>query len=327
MARIARFEFDGADGATTATDSSGVGTKTFTFSGAAALRTAQSVSGGSSLRTTGALGSYLTVTSTSEMNVGSGDFALHLWVYRDNLGSGQCVMSNGTSAGLYLTSTNGTGAVRWNTQVVVNCPDLICPAGEWHAFGLSRKSGIISVFLDGVRAHRVENTASINLSNLCFGRLDYYNNSFFPGYIDGVIVDNAALWTEGYDPFDLTARDGVFPTFSSAASATEAFAQRWPATMQFDSPLIFGKDTEYGGDGRIAGTTKIKGSPDYPTRVRVRLFRDVDGVCIRETWSDAETGEYEFAYIDAAQRYTVVCYDHTRAFRAVIADNLLPEAM
>lgn len=59
---------------------------------------------------------------------------------------------------------------------------------------------------------------------------------------------------------------------------------------------------------------------------RLRLFRDRDGVIVAETWSDA-SGNYAFAGIDPAERYSVVAYDHTHNYRAVIADNLLPELM
>lgn len=81
------------------------------------------------------------------------------------------------------------------------------------------------------------------------------------------------------------------------------------------------------GRGRVYGTIKVKGSPDYAVRRRVRLFRDNDGVCVGEVWSDATTGAYEFTGVDLSLRYTVVSYDSPPSFRAVIADNLTPDAM
>jgi len=82
------------------------------------------------------------------------------------------------------------------------------------------------------------------------------------------------------------------------------------------------------GAGRIADVVDIKGSPsNFPTRRRVRLYRDRDGMYLRETWSDAETGAYSFDWIDVNDRYTVIAYDHEHKHRAVIADNLTPEPM
>lgn len=86
-------------------------------------------------------------------------------------------------------------------------------------------------------------------------------------------------------------------------------------------------DIECGGRGKITGTVKVDATPDIPVRKRVRLFRDNDARFVAETWSDATTGAYEFADIDATQRYSVVSYDSDHIFRAVIADNLTPEPM
>lgn len=87
------------------------------------------------------------------------------------------------------------------------------------------------------------------------------------------------------------------------------------------------RDQYFGGRGRVYGTVKVKGTPDYAVYRRVRLFRDRDGVCVGEVWSDPTTGAYEFTYVDETLRYTVVSYDHFASFRAVVADNLTPEIM
>ena len=84
--------------------------------------------------------------------------------------------------------------------------------------------------------------------------------------------------------------------------------------------------TAYGGRGRIVGTVKNKGEPsDTPVYRRVRLFKDRDGHCVAETWSDPVTGAYAFENINPAHKYTALSYDHTGQFRAVVADNLTPE--
>ena len=82
------------------------------------------------------------------------------------------------------------------------------------------------------------------------------------------------------------------------------------------------RDTEFGGRGRVRGTVKEKGSPDMPASRRVRLVRERDGLLVREQWSDPVTGVYDFPYMDELQTYTVQSYDHTRNYRAVIADGL-----
>jgi hypothetical protein len=85
------------------------------------------------------------------------------------------------------------------------------------------------------------------------------------------------------------------------------------------------RDMQYGGDGTITGTVKVKGTPtNVPVARKVRLVRDVDAACIRETWSDPVSGAYTFAEIDRTVSYTVLSYDYTENFRAVVADRVVP---
>lgn len=83
-----------------------------------------------------------------------------------------------------------------------------------------------------------------------------------------------------------------------------------------------------GGQGRVPGTVKKDADPaDIPLRRRVRLMREIDGRVIRETWSDAATGEYLFTGVSEHETYTVISYDHEHNYRAVIADNITPEVL
>lgn len=327
MGVTALFEFEGVDGATSTTDSSGVGSKAFAFSGTAAIRSAHAMFGGSSLRTTGAAGSYLTVSSGDEMNL-TGDFSLHLWLRRNDQASGRCVLSTGSPASAYLYTANGLH-LYWNTSVVPSCPAVAVSPNEWHCLGLARAGNEIRCFVDGLRYHAV--SAALvpwNLQTLTFGRLDYNNNGFFDGYVDRFFVDKGtALWRYRYDPLTLAAGDeSVVGRHLWLQQRAVEQAPVWPTTPKRLVPepqaLL---DLAYGGPGRISGTVKIKGTPDYPVSRRVRLLRERDGVCIRETWSDPLSGAYQFDGIDPAQRYTVLAYDHEHQLRAVVADNLSPE--
>lgn len=90
--------------------------------------------------------------------------------------------------------------------------------------------------------------------------------------------------------------------------------------------LAVGADAFNGGIGYIPGTVKRAATPaDVPARRRVRLHRDVDGVMVREAWSHAVTGEYLFSGINHRQRYTVIAYDHTGEFEAVVAAGVVPD--
>ena len=80
------------------------------------------------------------------------------------------------------------------------------------------------------------------------------------------------------------------------------------------------------GIGRIYGTVELKGSPQNTLlRRKVWLVREVDGLKIREQWSDAVTGAYDFRYIDELQTWAVTAFDHTGEKRAVVARGLVPD--
>lgn len=84
----------------------------------------------------------------------------------------------------------------------------------------------------------------------------------------------------------------------------------------------------FGGLYRVAGTVKRKGVPtNVPTKARVRLYRDRDGLFVAETWSDATTGAYSFDYVAGGYTYSAIAYDPTLTNRAVVGDRLTPTAM
>ena len=85
--------------------------------------------------------------------------------------------------------------------------------------------------------------------------------------------------------------------------------------------------SEFGGAGRIAGSVKAMGTPDFPVWRRVRLFDQRDNRLVREVWSNPVTGDYAFEYINPERLYVVIAYDHTGQYNAVISDNLTPEPM
>lgn len=157
-------------------------------------------------------------------------------------------------------------------------------------------------------------------------RIDYRDSDTTPWLpaapvlIIGTTANGATLTYSGWSE---PGSAGVL--FDGLLRATTGSAQVAPKVTPFHHVLV--RDVYHGGLGKILGTVKNKGTPDYAVYRRVRLLRERDGVFVRETWSDPLTGAYEFDGIDPNERYTALSYDHTHNFRAVVADNLAPEAM
>ncbi len=88
-------------------------------------------------------------------------------------------------------------------------------------------------------------------------------------------------------------------------------------------PSYITRDMIFGGDGYVAGTTKIDAAPDIPVARKVRLFDGKTGQLVREKWSGTD-GAYSFDRLarSAQQRYFAASFDHTEAYNAVIADRI-----
>ena len=115
---------------------------------------------------------------------------------------------------------------------------------------------------------------------------------------------------------------GITSTVQSAGGAGAYAGALSPALPSSSRDYVFG------GAGFISGTVKEKNTPiDTPLRRRVRLYRDSDGLLLRQAWSDATTGDYYFDDLDPSQHCTVIGIDHLHNHRAVIADRLLPEVL
>lgn len=327
MTLAAQFHFDGANGSTTLTDGA-TPANTGTCFGTTALSTTQFIQGSASLRLPGTSTShYAEITAAGGGGLSmTGDFALSFRLWRDTTGSGTPLSC---PTGLQPFFEAGSGiTMQWSglgAAGTLNVGDI--PAGEFVAVALTRKDGIFRAFAGGFLAATspVAVTATIDLGTLILGKYAPNGNFPFAGYIDQLtIYKNEVPWLHAYDPDTLAANDTCNPKSLSLLDALITHAPTWPMP---DREVLTGssvRDIYFGGRGRVAGTVKTKGTPNFATRARVRLINELDGVCLREQWSDAVTGEYSFDWVDPALRYTVVAYDHTHSFRAVIADNLSP---
>ena len=93
----------------------------------------------------------------------------------------------------------------------------------------------------------------------------------------------------------------------------------------FDFEIDGGPDFSDGGRFLVVGTCAVSGTPDVPVSRRVRLLCRVSGRLIREIWS-TPAGDYAFHDVRKGP-WTIISYDHTGEYNAVIADNILGTPM
>lgn len=131
------------------------------------------------------------------------------------------------------------------------------------------------------------------------------------------IASHFVSYLKNYEPLRVRA------SFDAACVAAQSDVP--PHGTLDTAPLRQARDVEFGGAGHIYGTTKIKGTPNLPTKARVRLLRDRDALLARETWSDPATGAFDFPGIDTSQKFTALAADVNGDFRPVAANQLTPE--
>ncbi len=148
----------------------------------------------------------------------------------------------------------------------------------------------------------------------------------FYGYMSEVrIMCNAGRNGGAYLPATQPFPEGLALHAVRAADPQPGIRSPVPAWKAVRSPpgsLLL--DAEYGGRGRIVGTIKNKGTPNYPVSRRVRLLRKRDGMLARETWSDA-AGNYVFDRIRHDIPYVLISHDHTGLYNGVIDDAIFPD--
>ena len=308
-------------------------------SGHVAISTVEKKHGAGSAVFDGA-GDYLSMPDGDRFVFGTGDFTIEAWVKTstpDKVLFDKWSGSPGTWR-VWIRSSGGLSLYVQSAAVIEGVTNVCNNA--WNHVAITRASGQLRVFVNGALdagpvAYATDLSAVVTtfaVGGQVNNRNSYYD---FAGHIDDArITKGVARYTENFTPpgaieyFNWDDPANIAP--STAESYT--FAPYAPPrsvhlpTVAPDPISGIRGGTEYGGRGRIVGTVKNKGEPsDTPVYRRVRLFKDRDGQCVAETWSDPVTGAYAFENINPAHKYTALSYDHTGQFRAVVADNLTPE--
>lgn len=152
-----------------------------------------------------------------------------------------------------------------------------------------RSSNQLSLYIDGIAIPNTVTFSSETILNAIGADGSGVQGS--QCYIDDLrITAGIARYSGNFTPpgeFD-TTRPDIFATGMRVAKRVFAIDTPAPNFKHPHLATLSRKEADlyYGGYGRISGVTKKKGTPDVAVSTRVRLFKDRDGVMIRETWSD-----------------------------------------
>jgi hypothetical protein len=198
------LHFDGANNATTFTDSS-PNAYSVTRGGSATISTAQSKFGGSSGLFAGN-NDCVTVPARNGFAYGTGDFTIEAWIYRTST-SGEAIVFAQTESGAnyVLFGVNGDGEVFFigDDSFTYGPSSNLVATNTWHHIAVVRASGYVTVYCDGVGGTATENTTNFSDTTRVptVGRYTHSSQDAFVGHIDELrVVKGVAVFTGNFTP-------------------------------------------------------------------------------------------------------------------------------
>lgn len=298
----ALLHFNGANGATTTTDSSGT-PKAITFYGNAQISTAQSKFGGSSLYLDGS-GDYLRLdTALDGLTAVTDKWTMEAWVYRTAAGTVPYVFAaNQASSGANVTIVGADEcAATGVTQHVL--PSI--PLNQWLHLAATYDGELLRVFHNGKAVGILKFTPAVPLADCVLGlgaEFDGANGgspgNYFPGYIDDFrVTAGVARYTK-----DFAVPTAAFPDALGDGGVDPQFANV-SALLHMDGAngnAVF--TDEKGGSWTAAGNaitstaqSKFGGSSGYFDGAGDEVYaanNDVAAASVvtLEAWAYIETG-------------------------------------
>jgi hypothetical protein len=254
---VALLHGNGINGSTTFTDDSPLSTD-FTVGGTAAISTAQSKFGGSSM-TFPAATDYIAAASAeaSAFAFGTGDFTIETWVYATATMANNSIYdsrpgANGAYPTIWMT-TGGKVAYYTGTLFRITAAAALS-LNAWHHIAAVRSSGITTLYVDGVSqgtytdANNYVNSAGYPTVGNGYDRTLYH----WAGYIDELrVTKGVARYTANFTTpataFATGALDTtLIPPLDASQIITGTFAQSFVSGLQSLWNSWFGTTTPTG---------------------------------------------------------------------------------
>ena len=295
--------------------------------------TADQTAGGGYLGRFGAAFGGVGILAPSNLAIGTSDFTVEgrfrvagsstsVWLGVSGLAN------TANLANLYVR--NGAFHFYGTSQSNMLTHQTAIQSGVWYDFAVVRSAGVITTFVNGIKSATTipfSNSLSMPATGIMVGATGYPNSEYFDGDIDYYLLTlGIAKYSANYTPAAPSYTPRA-PTVGSATARLTLSDFTPPANISDIKPALLKRDLYYGGRGTLRGTVKEKASPaNLPLVRRVVLYRQREFIPLAEAWSGTD-GSYSFPLIDESEKYFVVSFDHTGAYRGVVADNLMPEVI
>ena len=149
---------------------------------------------------------YLTLPSTPNLAMGSGNFTWELWVYVNSFSTFQAFIDSRTSTqgeGLYfgINFSSNAVVVYDNGGVAILTSSTTLTASTWTHIALVRNAGTLTLYFNGVSVGSVANTFNLSSTKYGIGVIISTLLYFLNGYIDDLrITKGIARYTANFTP-------------------------------------------------------------------------------------------------------------------------------
>lgn len=323
------LRFNGTNGSTTFTDSSGT-PKTFSRTGTCNISTTQGKWGG----TSGYFANGVIVTpGHADFNMGTGDFTIEYWCYPTTVGGStpkRHFSAEGATQSICIREDASNVMSAFFRAGVTSVTTLLgavnFTANTWQHVALVRKSGFVTLYKNGlgIGAHYVPGAIDLTSVSVAIGATSS-NAECYQGYIDDLRVTKGVAryscnFTVPTSPFSDPAT--IEPHYNVSGSCLFIHPGYPPVNPQITINNRQEKadwDLIDGGTYTLSGTITMEGSP---VSRKVYLFDHKSKRLISTTWSRESDGYYEFKKLKKTTTYWVVSEDYQHIFHTVCSDEV-----
>jgi hypothetical protein len=161
-------------------------------------------------------GDYLKTPVTTNLDFGTGDFTIEMWVYFNNttdsggLGVGLITNPTGTYSTIYSSSNNGTTLTFYNGSGIVSGTISL---SNWIHVAVSRSAGVVKMFINGNQTGSASHTSAVSFSGAFVG-----SQTASGGYLNGYIDDLRISKGVGRYTYNFTPPTAEFPNIGGTVT-------------------------------------------------------------------------------------------------------------
>lgn len=262
----------GSAGSTTFPDTS-VYQGTLTPAGNTQVVATPSVFGGGSAYFDGN-GDYIASAIDSLYTLGTGDFTIEGWIYPITYGGGGfsnlagCIFSLLNISG-WISTTGNLIALNENGAIVIATSTGTVPLNAWTFFTFVRKSGVLSIYINGTLDVSATFTTDITFQTVILGSNDARTPTSFLkyyGYMNDIRISRRARYTASFTPptalFPAPVAGWAFPY--GAAGGILGYPNSWypnPSGLIGISAVAGAENTIKIGQPGVGGASVIRWDP------------------------------------------------------------------